>query len=214
MDPIAAIDAVHRQLFDTTRDGKPARAVVAERTYPATADEVWDALTNAERIPRWLLPVSGDLRLGGHYQLEGNAGGEITACEPPRHLAVTWMFGDMTSWVDVALTASGDDGTRLRLEHTALVDDVAGQWDEFGPGAVGVGWDMALIGMALHLGSPSREPVDREQAMAWIASEDGKRFVSASSEGWREANVAAGEDAEVASEAAQRTTDAYVGAPS
>jgi hypothetical protein len=39
--------------------------------YPASQSDLWDAVTNADRIPRWFLPVSGDLRLGGHYQLEG-----------------------------------------------------------------------------------------------------------------------------------------------
>ena len=33
----------------------------------AAIDDVWDACTNPERIPRWFLPVSGDLRLGGRY---------------------------------------------------------------------------------------------------------------------------------------------------
>src|SRR5262245_7679788 len=143
MDPSAAIDAIHREILDTTREGEPARVVVAERSYPSPASDVWDALTNAERIPRWLLPISGDLRLDGHYQLEGNAGGTITACEPPRHLAVTWEFGGAMSWVDVYLTESGDD-TTLRLEHVARVSEFDDKWDEFGPGAVGVGWDLAL----------------------------------------------------------------------
>ena len=44
---------------------------------------MWDAVTSAERIPRWFLPISGDLRLGGRYQLEGNAGGEVLECAPP-----------------------------------------------------------------------------------------------------------------------------------
>lgn len=39
---------------------------------------MWDACTDPERIPRWFLPISGDLRLNGRYQLEGNAGGAIT----------------------------------------------------------------------------------------------------------------------------------------
>ncbi len=49
--------------------------VVARRRYAGAVDEVWDALTNPERIPRWFLPISGELRLGGRYQLTGNAGG-------------------------------------------------------------------------------------------------------------------------------------------
>jgi uncharacterized protein YndB with AHSA1/START domain len=51
--------------------------VMISRTYDADAKDVWDALTNPERLPRWFYPVSGDLRVGGTFQLEGNAGGEI-----------------------------------------------------------------------------------------------------------------------------------------
>ena len=146
----AAVDSVRRELQDATRDGKPARTVVAERRYPTSADDVWDALTNPDRIPRWLMPISGDLRLGGHYQLEGNAGGTITTCEPPEHLAVTWEYDGAVSWVDVYLTPS-DAETTLRLEHLALVEDFDDKWDEFGPGAVGLGWDLALLGLDEHV---------------------------------------------------------------
>ena len=37
MDFVAAIDAVRRELLDTTHDGKPARTIVAERRYPTSA---------------------------------------------------------------------------------------------------------------------------------------------------------------------------------
>ncbi len=147
MDFSAAVGAVRREVVSTTHDGKPARMVVVERTYEATIEDVWDALTNAERMPRWFLPVSGDLKLGGRYQLEGNAGGTITACDPPGHLAVTWEFGGEVTWVEVHLTSPGD-GTMLRLEHIAHVDD---RWKEFGPGAVGIGWDLSLLALAEHL---------------------------------------------------------------
>ena len=83
MDFTTAIDAIHREIRDTTRDGKPARMIVAERSYPTSADDVWDALTSPERLPRWFMPISGDLELGGRYQLEGNAGGTIETCDPP-----------------------------------------------------------------------------------------------------------------------------------
>jgi uncharacterized protein YndB with AHSA1/START domain len=212
IDVSQQISSVKREVGARLLDAGEARTVTITQSYLAPLDDVWDACTNAERIPRWFLPISGDLQVGGRYQLEGNAGGTVEACDPPHSFRATWEFGGTVTWIEVHLTPEAEGRTRLEIEHIAHVDDET--WLQFGPGAVGVGWDMALIGMALHLGSPSREPVDREQAMAWIASEDGKRFVSASSEGWREANVAAGEDAAVASEAAQRTTDAYVGAPS
>src|SRR5690349_12257290 len=108
------IGLVARETTRREHEGRPARVLVATRTYDTSQEDLWDALTNGERIPRWFLPISGDLRLGGHYQLEGNAGGEIKGCEPPRHLALTWgMHGD-TSWVNVHLSENPDGGTLLR----------------------------------------------------------------------------------------------------
>ena len=63
---------------------------------------------------------------------------------------MTWEFGGSVGWVDVYLAESGDD-TTLRLEHVGLVDDFDDKWDEFGPGAVGVGWDLSLVGLGEHL---------------------------------------------------------------
>src|SRR5260221_7058597 len=87
------LGAVTREVASRDYEGKPARAVILRRRYPTTAVDLWDALTTAERIPRWFLPVSGDLRLGGRYQFEGNAGGGNTARGPPRLLAGTWGVG-------------------------------------------------------------------------------------------------------------------------
>jgi uncharacterized protein YndB with AHSA1/START domain len=70
-----------------------------------------------ERIPRWFLPVSGELRAGGRYQLEGNAGGTIERCDPPTGFSATWEFGGSVSWIEVRLTVTGNGGTRLELEH-------------------------------------------------------------------------------------------------
>src|SRR5918998_6524836 len=92
-DLIDSIGAVRREVKDCERDGRPTRAVVAERTYDTTVDDVWDAITNPERIPRWFLPIEGDLRLGGRYQLEGNAGGTVERCDPPKSFAATWEYG-------------------------------------------------------------------------------------------------------------------------
>ncbi|MER5177460.1 hypothetical protein ABT009_03625 [Streptomyces sp. NPDC002896] len=54
-----------------------ARTVLVRRTYDAAIEDAWDACTDPRRISRWFLPVSGDLRLGGHYRPEGNASGGI-----------------------------------------------------------------------------------------------------------------------------------------
>jgi uncharacterized protein YndB with AHSA1/START domain len=207
IDVASYIGAVTREVQGRDHEGKPARVVIAARSYDTTPQDLWDALTSAERIPRWFLPISGDLKLGGHYQLEGNAGGTITACEPPRRLSVTWEFGGQTSWVNVRLAADGE-GARLELEHIVPVDD---HWAQFGPGAVGVGWELALAaGLARHLASGGAA-VDPAEAAAWSASDEGKAFAAQSSAAWGRAHVASGEDETVAQAQADRTTAAYTG---
>jgi uncharacterized protein YndB with AHSA1/START domain len=191
----------------TRRDSDGAWVLVATRSYPTSADDLWDALTTAERIPRWFLPITGDLRLGGRYQLQGNAGGEVTRCEPPRDLGLTWEMQGQVSWVNVALTEQSPESTVLRLEHIANVPDE--MWKQFGPGAVGVGWDSALLGLDLYLsGNASVTP---ETGMQWMASDEGKRFIRQSSDEWRDASIAFGTEPKLARESAERTRAAYSG---
>ena len=45
------------------------------RTYDTTAEDLWEALTDPVRLPRWFLPVSGDLRLGAGEALIAGEGG-------------------------------------------------------------------------------------------------------------------------------------------
>ena len=184
-----------------------ARTVTVSQVYDAELEDVWDACTSPERIPRWFLPVSGELRLGGRYQLEGNAGGKVEKCDPPNGFAATWEFGGEVSWIEVRLTAE-PNGTRFELEHVAHVDDTKSA--EFGPGAVGVGWDLTLVGLAMHL--RSAEGFDPGAGMKWMGSEEGRRFMTESSERWYEASVAAGTEPDVARAAADRTTAAYTAA--
>jgi len=155
------------------------------------------------------LPISGDLRLGGRYQLQGNAGGEVVRCEPPRDLGLTWEMQGQVSWVNVALSALSAESTSLRLEHIAHVPDDL--WNTFGPGAVGVGWDSALLGLdQLYATSSSVNP---ETAMAWLASDEGKQFLRGSSDAWCSASIAFGTDESLARAGANRTTAAYMGEP-
>src|SRR5690349_8035252 len=145
IDVIGQISDVERQVGTRTLPAGQARVMVISQTYEAPVADVWDACTNAERIPRWFLPVSGDLTLGGRYQLQGNAGGTVESCEPPHRFGVTWENGDDVSWVEVRLTELDPGRTRFELQHVAHVDDQ--RWTEYGPGAVGVGWDGALLGL-------------------------------------------------------------------
>jgi uncharacterized protein YndB with AHSA1/START domain len=207
-DLIAELEAVDRTVGAGTLPAGEARVVTLSRTYPAAVDDVWDAVTSRERIPRWFLPVSGDLRVGGTYQLEGNAGGEIRVCDAPQHLQVTWGMGPQgprdSSVVDVRLEPV-DDGTRLTLEHTAVTPPEF--WDQFGPGAVGVGWDGALLGLALHL-ADVEGAIDPET----LATDPAVRaFNTASSEAWGAALAASdGLDAGTVAARVAATTAFYV----
>jgi uncharacterized protein YndB with AHSA1/START domain len=196
-----------RVVHDRERDGAPVKVVAASRTYDTTVEDLWDAVTTRERIERWFVPVTGELRLGGRYQIQGNAGGTVTTCEPPRHFALTWEFAGATSWVDVTLSARGQ-GAHLALEHTFLPDD---HWKKFGAGATGVGWDSMLLGLYLYVVTGAG--MTPEEGMRWLGSDEGKAFVRASSDGWRDAAITGGAPAAEATAQGVQTIAAYTGEP-
>ena len=209
IEVIEQINAVRRRVGHRVLEAGEARTVIISQVYAAPAGDVWDACTNPERIPRWFVPVSGDLRPGGRYQIEGNAGGTIERCDPPERFAATWEFGGQTSWIEVTLSAEADGSTRLQIEHITPPGDA--RWAEFGPGAVGVGWDLVLMGLATHLASGAG--LDPQDSAAWLASSSGREFITLSSQYGRDADIAAGTDTAAARAAADRTTAAYTGAP-
>jgi uncharacterized protein YndB with AHSA1/START domain len=204
------INSVDRTLGSRTLEAGEARTLTISRVYDTPPDDLWDACTNPERLRRWFLPISGDLRPGGRYELQGNASGTIERCEPPHSIAATWEYGGQVSWVELHLTPEADGRTRFALEHIAHVDDEL--WAQFGPGAVGVGWDQAVLGLSLYLTSPADLP-ERDAVEAWQTSDEGRKFATLSSERWAEASIAAGTDADEAHAAAGRTTDFYTGEP-
>jgi hypothetical protein len=208
LDPIATADLMDREVRTGEREGVATRVVVARRTYPTPQTDLWDAVTSPERLPRWFLPVTGELRVGGRYQLEGNAGGTVEQCDEPDRFAVTWEYAEQLSWLTVRLTPT-DEGTMLELAHEAPVDP--GFWGQFGPGAAGVGWDLGLMGLGLHLDTGA--PVDPNEATTWPTSPDGIAFVRHAATGWAAAAVADGDDAAAASDAAENTVAFYTVPP-
>ncbi|MCG8457180.1 MAG: SRPBCC family protein [Holophagales bacterium] len=210
MDFDGALGTEFREVRDVEHDGRPARAVVGSRFYSTDPDDLWDALTCAERLPRWFLPVSGELRLGGRYRLEGNAEGTITRCDPPEALEITWEYSGNVSWVSVRLQAE-EGGSRLTLVHTMTKDEESeAHWATYGAGATGVGWELSFFGLGLHLGSGG-EAIDREATDAWLASDPGKAFVRSAAESWGRAHAEAGEDPQTARAMAERTAAFYTG---
>ena len=199
------LSAVDRSVSELERGGRPASGITLVRGYAVTVAELWDSVTNPERIPRWFGPITGDLRPGGRYQLEGNAGGMITACERPSRLVLTWELGEDESWVELRLSDDGKGRSQLSLTHTAHLSE---HWEQYGPGATGVGWELGLLGLCLHLTKPDEPKLDE---VAFASSADGRAFIIGSAERWGRAAVAAGTEAAVAEAAARRTAAFYTG---
>ena len=201
------LGAAGRSVSFLERDGRPASAVTISRSLTTTVEDVWDAVTNGDRIPRWAMPISGELELGGRFQLEGNASGVITECEPLSRFSVTWEFAGDVSWVELRFSDGESGSPQLSVTHTAHLSP---HWDEYGPGAVGVGWELALAGLALHLEHPNEPKPDE---MEFVTSADGKAFITGSSQAWGQAAVVAGTDPGAATAAVRSTTAFYTGEP-
>ena len=205
--PTDNLAAVRRVLGTVDRDGQELRRLTLTRSYPTTPEDLWEALTDSDRIPRWFLPVTGDLRPGGRYQLEGNAGGDVLSCDPPRTFSVTWEYDGHVSWVTVTLTPDGT-GTVLELAHDA--PSAPDHWDRYGPGAVGIGWELGLIGLAEHVAT-ARPPSTRRRSPRGCRATTASGSCPRAAPSWAEARIAAGDDAEESRAAAARCTAAYTG---
>ncbi|GGS68421.1 activator of HSP90 ATPase [Planobispora rosea] len=177
IDIAAQIKTVHREVGIRSIDGTENVAVLLRRDYDAPVREVWEALTDPGHVKRWFYPLGGDLRPGGTFQLEGNAGGRILHCEPHHLLRVT--FGAETSVVELRLSPGGEGSTTLELEHTVPLE-MAGS----GAGAlyVGPGWDGAFLALGLFVAgevaddpvaaanSPEAQEFSRQSVKAWTAA--------------------------------------------
>lgn len=194
-----------RTVAASTRDGQAVRTVSLTRTYTTTLDDLWDAVTNPHRLPRWFAKVSGDLRLGGRFAIEGNASGSVIACDPPRFLHLTWDYGTEVSWVEVRLTEAGAGQATLTLTHIAPDGD---HMTQFGPGAAGVGWEWSFMELARQMAAPGVAKFDEE---AFAATDAGRAFVLGSSLLWGQAAIDGGESPVTATPAARRTAAFFLG---
>lgn len=208
-DVLDELAAARRRMGTATLPAGEAYTIELRRRYDARLDDVWDAITDPERLSRWMKPVTGDLHPGGAFELDGGEHGEILRCDPPRLLRVSWMFGPEadewpgTSEVEVRLSPGSAGDTEFELIHSAAVGEP--MFPTFGPGAGGVGWDLHLLALAGFLGDGATLDHDRFQV-----SPAGREFSRRSAVAWGEAHLAAGGKPDQVAAAVEATTAFYV----
>lgn len=162
------LDGTDREIGSRRIDAGQARTILMRRRYAAPIAEVWRWCTDPELLGRWFMRPEGDLRLGGEFNFEGNARGEIRGCEPPRLLAVTWVFGDRpVDEVRLRLAEHSPGATLLELEHASVTTEVevngrmvdvllndpgTGLW------GLGAGWEMGLVALDALLRQDAPDP--------------------------------------------------------
>lgn len=202
-DLFTLAELVTRRVEKRELGDKTAYATILESVYDTKIADLWDALTNKKRLPRWFAPVEGDFKHGGRFQIKGNAEGEITRCENEKRFDLTWEFAGDVSWLKVEMM-SENDKTHLYVEHLAYAEGK--HFEIYGPGATGVGWDLALVGFGYYV--RTAQSIDDTDFMA---SPEAKNIISFCSKEWGDATFRAGFDKQESILAASNTAKFYLG---
>jgi len=127
-----------------------AHVVRIERTFAATAEDVFDAWTSPEVMRRWFHPAPDwetpeaevDLRVGGRVRVvmrkpdgtEAEACGEFTLIDRPHRLVMTWTFDDEPSNEQlIELSFSESEGsTTVLLVNTGISTDARREAQDWG----------------------------------------------------------------------------------
>lgn len=200
------LDRVTREVSDAGQkeDGTAQRTVALTQVYDVAGGQVWNALTVRERVAEWFESFTGKLAKGETIELESGTQATVKECEEGRSVDIDWSFEGDESVVRLVLT-SAEGGTAFRLESTM---DVTDHYDEYGPAASGVGWDLIVAALASYLAG---DPLDPEGE--WITADEGTRFVKDAAELWGKADVALGTDPEEAEMKAAATAEFYMTRP-
>lgn len=117
------------------------RTLRLTRTFRAPIEDVWAAVTEPERLQRWIGTYTGDPasgRVGFRMTFEGDGPAEdmeIDACDPPRRLAVTSHVGEQRWRLVLELTES-DGVTTVSFSQPGVGAEEAE--------SVGPGWEYYL----------------------------------------------------------------------
>jgi uncharacterized protein YndB with AHSA1/START domain len=135
--------------------------LVLTRQFRAPVEDVWAAVTEPDRLARWIGTWEGDASSGNvrfRMLFEGDAPAEtmsIRVCEPPHRLHVTSQVGAQTWLLELDL-AHAAGVTTLTFTQPGVT---AGQASDVGPG-----WDYYLDRLmdVEHGVDPARRDFERD----------------------------------------------------
>ena len=142
------------QILAGVRAEADRATVHVEDVYDTSVEDLWAAVTEPDRLARWIAEVSGDLRLGGGFRIRFTSSwdglGSVLACEPPHRLMVATREESGSETVIEALVSQEGDRARLVVEERGLpVDDAPYH---------AAGWQVHLEDLGAMLAG--REPSD------------------------------------------------------
>jgi len=150
----------------TTEDGG-RRRVEFRRSWPDSIEAVWSALTEPDRLARWIGVYEGERRTGGTgtfamTQEEGEAPGQpttIVECDPPRRLVIEWPeASSLMERIDLDLWAEGGRTVLRFVQFFPAATDVV-DW------ALGWHWYLDKLAAEIDGGTP---PTDWDAFVAEV----------------------------------------------
>lgn len=148
------------RILGELRSADGTGVVHLEDRFDTGIEDLWSALTDPDRLARWLGEVEGELRPGGQFRAhffasgwEGN--GRVEVCEPFHHLLISTQSADQPAGiVEMTLTADGD-------QTFLVIEDRGVPWDHIA--AYGAGDQIHVEDLAAYLAG--REP--RAAQLRW-----------------------------------------------
>jgi len=154
-----------RGTVTTEDDGR--RRVEFRRSWPDPIEAVWAALTEPDRLARWIGVYEGERRTGGTgtfamTQEEGEAPGQpttIVECDPPRRLVIEWPeASSLMERIDLDLWAEGGRTVLRFVQFFPAATDVV-DW------ALGWHWYLDKLAAEIDGGTP---PTDWDAFVAEV----------------------------------------------